>query len=80
MILKITSFDPETGKHGWTMYDKVVAVNKYYDKEGNIRINFGSERFPETPADVPVDGVIYVCNDEGKTIDTIYPPIKNVEE
>ena len=80
MIIKLTSIDPETGKHGWTMYDKVVAVNKYSDAKGNPRINFGTERSPESTVDLPVDGTIYVCNDEGKTIDTIYPPIENVKE
>lgn len=79
MIVKITSIDPETGHHGWTMYDKVVAVNKYNDANGHPRINFGTERITET-VDLPVVGAIYVCNDEGKTIDTIYPPIRNVEE
>ena len=79
MIVKIFSIDPETGKHGWTMYDKVVAVNNYSDAEGHPRINFGSERLPCETIDLPVEGAIYVCNDEGKTIDTIYPPIRNVE-
>lgn len=72
MILKVKACGSEE-PNGWTIMDNISRFNVYHDEilhENRARLVF-SNGTPEMI--VSITEVCYLCNDNGKTIERLYP-------
>lgn len=73
MILKFMH-PHEVGSY--TLRDDVVRVTHSYDSNENCKVLAVDFKGESQGTLIPIDGTVYVCNNDGKTIDVIYPAIK----
>lgn len=62
----------------YTLRDNVDRVTHSYDSKENcivLAVDFKGESQGTL---IPIDGVVYVCNNDGKTIDIIYPDVNGI--
>ena len=75
MILKMCHKNLDTGRKEWVMYDNISAVSSGYEpREGCKMLNVLFKGASEYSG-YPVRDVAYLCNDDGKTIESIYPEL-----
>ena len=75
MIMKMSHTNQDTGRTGWTMYDNVTTASLDYDPKEKCKLLIVTFKGLEETCAYPVRSTIYLCNDDGKTIEAIYPEI-----
>ena len=75
MILKMSHKNLDTGRDEWSIYDNIVnATTSYEPKEKCKMLVVYFKGLGESCA-FPIRNVAYLCNDDGNTIEAIYPEI-----
>jgi hypothetical protein len=75
MILKMSHKNLDTGRDEWSIYDNIVNAVTSYNQEEKCKmvvVYFKGGDFCGFPIR---DAAAYLCNDDGKTIEAIYPEI-----
>ena len=54
-----------------------MRVAPSYDAKENCKVIAVDFKGESQGVLIPIDGTVYVCNNDGKTIDVIYPAITN---
>lgn len=86
MILKVSHTakkegGKEPGYQGWTWYDHVLTASCYFDTGCGCKVILIWIKNQVDPTSIPLKGVAYLCNDEGKTIEAFYPdPPRNCSD
>ena len=75
MILKMSHKNKDTGRTEWSIYDNIVnAITTYEPREG-CKLLVAFFKGEDNSCSFPIRDVAYLCNDDGKTIEAIYPEI-----
>lgn len=75
MILKMSHTNHDTGRTEWTMYDNIISVSTGYEPKEKCKIVTVHFKECVDTCAFPVREKIFLCNDDGKTIEAIYPEI-----
>lgn len=67
------------GRQGWIWYDNVLIASCNYEPQYGGKVITIYLKNQVDPTCIPLREVAYLCNDEGKTIEVLYPefPPKN---
>lgn len=75
MIMKMSHTNHDTGRKEWTLYDNIVSASLGYEPKERCKIITVAFKGNENPCTYPVREATFLCNDDGKTIEAIYPEI-----
>jgi hypothetical protein len=75
MILKMSHTNHDTGRTEWTMYDNIVSASTGYEPKEKCKIVTVAFKGDDNMCAFPVREKAFLCNDDGKTIEAIYPEI-----
>jgi hypothetical protein len=75
MILKMSHKNMDTGRKEWQIYDNIVTATSGYNTEEKCKMLFVYFKGADEYSGFPIKEVAYLCNDDGKTIEAIYPEI-----
>ncbi len=75
MIMKMSHTNQDTGRMGWTMYDNVICASLDFDPKEKCKLLVVNFKGIDETCAYPVRSATYLCNDDGKTIEAIYPEI-----
>ena len=75
MILKMSHKNHDTGREEWSIYDNIVTASSSYDPKEKCKIISVFFKGSDGYCSFPIREKTYLCNDDGKTIEAIYPEI-----
>ena len=79
MVLKVLTHECPGGGDRWDYYDGIETASYYYDADKHE--SCVSLKFKGSDSDVifPLLDIAYLCNDQGRTIEKLYPKIKSAQ-
>lgn len=75
MILKMSHKNHDTGVTEWSIYDNIVNAITTYDPKEQCKMVVAYFKGEEHSCAFPIRNTAYLCNDDGKTIEAIYPEL-----
>ena len=75
MILKMSHTNMDTGRREWAIYDNIVSAHTSYEPKEKCKILAVFFKGADDSCGFPIREAAYLCNDDGKTIEAIYPEI-----
>ena len=75
MILKMSHKNMDTGRNEWSIYDNIVNAITTYEPKEKCKMLVAVFKGEDNSCAFPIRNVAYLCNDDGKTIEAIYPEI-----
>ena len=75
MILKMSHKNFDTGRTEWSIYDNIVTASSGYEPKEKCKILSVAFKGSSEYCAFPIRETAYLCNDDGKTIEAIYPEI-----
>lgn len=75
MIMKMSHTNQDTGRNEWTLYDNIISASLGYEPNEKCKILVVAFKGIDETCAFPVRSATYLCNDDGKTIEAIYPEI-----
>jgi hypothetical protein len=79
MILKMSHMNKDTGRIEWSWIDNILQASSGYDPIEDCKILVIQPKGVSETSAFPIRGAMYLCNDDGKTIEAFYPDIKKGE-
>lgn len=75
MIMKMSHTNIVTGRTEYTMYDNITSACTGYEPKEKCKIVTVTFKGDDNACTYPVREKVFLCNDDGKTIEAIYPEI-----
>ena len=75
MILKTSHTNIDTGRTEYSMYDNITTAYIGYDPKEKCKIVTVSFKGIDDACTFRIGEKAFLCNDDGKTIEAIYPEI-----
>jgi hypothetical protein len=75
MILKMSHKNMDTGRKEWSIYDNIVSAFTSYNPNEKCKMLNVFFKGESEYSGFPIREAAYLCNDDGKTIEAIYPEI-----
>lgn len=75
MILKMSHKNLDTGRTEWSIYDNIVTASSDYEPKEKCKILSVFFKGEGECCSFPIREAAYLCNDDGKTIEAVYPEI-----
>ena len=73
--MKMSHTNKDTGRREFTMYDNIVSVSTDYEPREGCKIVIVCFKGVDETCSFNVKEAVFLCNDDGKTIEAIYPEI-----
>ena len=79
MILKMSHMNKDTGRIEWSWIDNILQASSGYEPIEDCKIIVIQPKGTSETSAIPIREIMYLCNDDGKTIEVLCPDIKKGE-